>query len=115
MKLNTPGAVGTPSSSPVWPPPGIDTESPGGRSPKTRFQPSYGVTPPSAARTCEYGTPAVPAGSDDALVMERPAVATVNAAAFETAPPGFSTRTLAAPWFVIRPAGTDAVNWLPFT
>ncbi len=37
----------------------------------------------------------------------------VNANAFEVAPPGFCTVTLAVPCEAMRAADTEAVNWLP--
>jgi hypothetical protein len=118
VKLNVPGVVGTPFSRPVRKLPSDDSDMPGGRLPPMTAQPLYGVVPPEAARACEYGTPTVPFGRGDSVIIERPLPpeeVIVNVSAFDIEPPGFATVMLTPPAFVIRFAATVAVNCVAVT
>jgi hypothetical protein len=116
VKINVPSAVGTPLSNPVRAPPTIVNEIPGGRFPPVTVQLVYGVTPPVAARACEYGAPIVPAGSGDVVLINKlPAGLIANSSGFDAAPPGLATVTVALPMVAITAVDTEAVNWFPFT
>jgi hypothetical protein len=111
VKVNVPVVVGVPVKSPI-----VVREIPSGRSPGSMTaQFLYGVTPPVAASTSEYGTPIVPAGREDAVMILNPDALMLNVKAFDRFPPGLATVTLALPAFAIRLADTEAVNWLPLT
>jgi hypothetical protein len=116
VKTNVPDAVGAPLSNPVRAPPAVVKETPGGRFPPVTVQLLYGVTPPVAARACEYGTPIVPAGSGDVVAINKlPAELIANVSGFDAVPPAAATVTVALPTAAIRAVDTEAVSWFPFT
>src|SRR3954447_26848650 len=83
------------------------TESPAG---KPVADSAYGATPPAAVHVPEYGAPAWvgPALGAQLSVSGDVVLPIVNASAFETARPGFTTVIVAVPGVAIRLAGTLA-------
>src|ERR1035437_7443513 len=67
-----PAAVGVPLSSPARKPESVDRVVPGGVLPTVTAQFLYGVTPLVAEKACAYGTPTVPAGSGDEVIIVNP-------------------------------------------
>ncbi len=117
VKLAAPAAPGVPDIAP----PG-DRFNPAGNDPLDTVQ-EYGGVPPVALSVCEYGAPAVPAGSDDvvisnvagAIVSDKGAVALFAALSLtftvkldDPAAPGVPD--IAPPADRVNPAGNDPLD-----